>query len=286
MCGIFGVFGRRGLNGDVQALTTGNDVAVHRGPDGAGVVWFDTRPRSIAGSAAVLQDPWTVNTPPTLLLCHRRLAIIELSEHGRQPMSSADGALWITYNGELYNFIELREELRSLGTRFRTGSDTEVVLQAYAAWGPDAVKRFVGMWAFALLDLRGRRLMLSRDRFGIKPLQYYSDGEMFVFASEIKQLLTIPSAPRRINGSAVFDYLHYEATDTGAQTFFAGIRKLQPGHNLVLSLDTGEISERRYYTPAANGEGLNIGAREAGERLRALLKDSVRVHLRADVPVG
>ncbi len=105
-------------------------------------------------------------------------------------MSSADGALWITYNGELYNFIELREELKSLGARFRTGSDTEVVLQAYAAWGPDAVKRFVGMWAFALLDLRGRRLMLSRDRFGIKPLQYYSDGEIFVFASEIKQLLT------------------------------------------------------------------------------------------------
>src|SRR5262245_53756481 len=160
MCGIYGVFVRDGLHGDLDALKSANDIAVHRGPDGAGTVWFDTRRGGMSGSVEPLGDRWTANTPPTLLLCHRRLAIIELSENGRQPMSSADGALWITYNGELYNFIELREELKSLGARFQTGSDTEVVLQAYAAWGPDAVKRFVGMWAFALLDSRGRRLML------------------------------------------------------------------------------------------------------------------------------
>jgi asparagine synthase (glutamine-hydrolysing) len=286
MCGIYGVFAQNGLRGDLDALTAGNDLVSHRGPDGAGTVWFDTRQGGVSGTPEPVETRWAANTPPTLVLCHRRLAIIELSEHGRQPMSSADGALWITYNGELYNFIELREELKSLGARFSTGSDTEVVLQAYAAWGPDAVKRFVGMWAFALLDLRGRRLLLSRDRFGIKPLQYYSDGETFVFASEIKQLLTMPSVPRRINESAVLDYLQYEATDTGAETFFAGIRKLQPGHNLLISFDDGEISERRYYTPATNGERLDIGTKEAGERFRVLLKDSVRVHLRADVPVG
>jgi asparagine synthase (glutamine-hydrolysing) len=274
------------MEGDLDALKIGNNLATHRGPNGAGTVWFDTRRGDAGNSAEAMEDRWTANAAPTLVLCHRRLAIIELTEQGRQPMSSTDGALWITYNGELYNFIELREELKSLGARFRTGSDTEVVLQAYATWGPDAVKRFVGMWAFALLDLRGRRLMLSRDRFGIKPLQYYSDGETFVFASEIKQLLTMRSVPRQLNESAVFDYLHYEATDTGAETFFAGIRKLQPGHNLVVSLDGGEISERRYYAPAVNAERLDISAKEAGERFRALLKDSVRVHLRADVPVG
>src|SRR4051812_29756285 len=111
MCGIYGVFARDGLRGDLDALKSGNDLARHRGPDGTGTVWFDTRQGGKSGCAEPVADRWTANTTPTLVLCHRRLAIIELSDQGRQPMSSADGALWITYNGELYNFVELREEL-------------------------------------------------------------------------------------------------------------------------------------------------------------------------------
>src|SRR4051812_43420519 len=133
MCGIFGAFARRGLYGDLENLKMGNDLAAHRGPDGAGTVWFDTRQECAPGWPQPVEDRWTSNAAPTLVLCHRRLAIIELSEHGHQPMSCSDGAFWITYNGEIYNFIELREELKSLGARFHTGSDTEVVLQAYAA---------------------------------------------------------------------------------------------------------------------------------------------------------
>jgi asparagine synthase (glutamine-hydrolysing) len=286
MCGIYGIFSRSGLRGDLEVLTKGNDIAAHRGPDGAGIMWFDTRPRAVADTASQAEERWTGNKPPTLLLGHRRLAIIELSEQGRQPMSSADGALWITYNGELYNFIELRDELKRLGKRFDTTSDTEVVLKAYETWGPDAVMRFVGMWAFALLDLRRRRLMLSRDRFGIKPLHYHYDDQSFVFGSEIKQLLTLPTLPRRINERAIYDYLQYEATDTGPETFFATIRKVQAGHNLLVSLDTGDMSEVRYYAPLAAGPTADIGAAGAAEQFRALLKDSVRIHLRADVPVG
>ncbi|MBV8773826.1 MAG: asparagine synthase (glutamine-hydrolyzing), partial [Deltaproteobacteria bacterium] len=237
-------------------------------------------------SMAQAAEEWNGNRPPTLVLGHRRLAIIDLSAHGHQPMSAAEGSLWITYNGELYNFVELRSELAQLGVSFQTGSDTEVVLKAYEMWGPEAVKRFVGMWAFALLDLRMRHLMLSRDRFGIKPLHYHVSPNGFAFASEIKQLLVTPGVPNRINERCVYDYLQFEAVDAGPETFFTGINKLEPGNNLFVSLDTGEVGKTCYYTPPEFGTLQQISTADAAEQFRALLKDSVRIHLRADVPVG
>ncbi len=283
MCGIFGVFNPGGLRDDLDALVKGIDIVAHRGPDGQGVTWFGTK-AGASKARNIMRGQWTADVPPTLLLCHRRLSIVDLSELGAQPMTISDGDLWITYNGELYNFVELRVELEALGASFKSNSDTEVVLQAYRYWGLDAVNRFVGMWAFALLDLRTRQLVLSRDRFGVKPLYYCKHGDRFAFASEIKQLLTLPGAPRRVNDRVIYDYLQYEANDLGTETFFESIRRVQPGHHLVVSLDRAEIREIRYYELAVEREGVDPA--NAAERFRALLKESVRVHLRSDVPVG
>jgi asparagine synthase (glutamine-hydrolysing) len=284
MCGIFGVFDRNGLNASPHDLLKGLAVASHRGPDGEGAVWFDTR----RGRATVIRDPnpSAVVDSASLLLAHRRLAIIDLSDLGLQPMASNDGQLWITYNGEVYNYLELRAELESRGAVFRTHSDTEVILRAYEEWGSEAFTRFVGMWAFAILDLRQRRLVLSRDRFGIKPLHYVAVGDRFAFGSEIKQLLEVPWVPRALNPRAVYDYLRYEAADIGAETFFAGIRKVNPGSTLVLPLDGGSHDERKYYTPMGAAALEGISPAEAASRFLDLLRESVRIHLRADVPVG
>jgi asparagine synthase (glutamine-hydrolysing) len=284
MCGIFGVFDRHGLSGSPQELLKGLAVASHRGPDGEGAAWFNTR----QGKKVVVGDPSRVmaESSADLLLAHRRLAIIDLSDLGLQPMGSDDEQLWITYNGEIYNYLELRAELEGRGAVFRSHSDTEVILRAYEAWGSQAFTRFVGMWAFAILNLRQRRLVLSRDRFGIKPLHYVTADGRLAFASEIKQLLEIPWVPRSLNQRVVYDYLHYEMSDLGAETFFAGISRVLPGHTLVLHLDTGSCDMQRYYTPATGPLLVGLSPADAAARLRDLLRESVRIHLRSDVPVG
>lgn len=284
MCGIFGIFDRGGLRMRPGDLLKGLSVAAHRGPDGEGVAWFDTR----HGRRKVIRDDdlSAIGDEASLLLAHRRLAIIDLSDSGHQPMASSDGQLWITYNGEIYNYVELRAELEAGGAVFRSHSDTEVILRAYEAWGSDAFTRFVGMWALAILDLRQRHLILSRDRFGIKPLHYIAVGDRFAFASEIKQLLEVPWVPRSLNARAVYDYLQYEVSDFGAETFFAGISRVRAGHSLVLSLDNGSHDEQRYYTLPTGPMFESISPADAGGRFRELLRESVRIHLRADVPVG
>ncbi|MBR1244191.1 asparagine synthase (glutamine-hydrolyzing) [Bradyrhizobium sp. AUGA SZCCT0274] len=282
MCGIFGVFDRHGLRALPQELLKGLAIASHRGPDGEGAAWFDTRQ---SREIVIDNDPARAASAH-LLLAHLRLAIIDLSDLGRQPMGTDDGQLWITYNGEIYNYLEIRAELESHGVVFRSHSDTEVVLRAYEAWGSEAFSRFVGMWAFAILDFRQRRLVVSRDRFGIKPLHYVTGGGRFAFASEIKQLLEIPWVSRSLNTRAVYDYLQYEVSDLGAETFFDGINRLLPGHNLVLQLDTGSCEIQRYYSPPTGPLLEGISPIDAARRFRELLYESVRVHLRSDVPVG
>lgn len=281
MCGIFGVFDLHGLTESPQELLKGLAIARHRGPDGEGAVWFDTR----QGREVVIDDP-ARPASANLLLAHLRLAILDLSDLGRQPMGTDDGQLWITYNGEIYNYLEIRAELESRGVVFRSHSDTEVILRAYETWGADAFTRFVGMWAFAILDFRQRRLVVSRDRFGIKPLHYVVAGNRFAFASEIKQLLEIPWVSRSLNARVVYDYLQYEVSDLGAETFFDGVSRLLPGHTLVLQLDTGSCEIQRYYNPPAGPLLEDISPIDAAERFRELLRESVRIHLRSDVPVG
>lgn len=283
MCGIFGYFAPSGFDPDPRLLE-GAAVAAHRGPDGAGQRWFRL-PGGPDGSL-VHAEHWHADQKPQALLCHRRLAIIDLSDEALQPMSSDGGLNWIVFNGEIYNFIELRRELEALGARFTSHSDTEVILKAYEHWGMDAFARLVGMWAFALLDVRRQRIVLCRDRFGIKPLYFTEQGGSVAFASEIKQLLALPGARREANDAAIYDYLQYEGTDCGTESFFKGVRRLEPGTFRIYDLRSGDVSERSYYTPHANPPEVPATAGAAAEQFRALFKESVRIHLRSDVPVG
>jgi len=196
-------------------------------------------------------------------------------------MASPDGRLWVTYNGEIFNYVELREALKRLGHAFRTASDTEVLLAAYAEWGAEALHRFNGMWAFALYDVRARRLFCARDRFGVKPFHYHAADGFFAFASEIASLLTHPAVPRRPDESALHAFLVKGALHEGDGTFYDGIRSLPGGHHLSLDLGSGAFEVRRWYTLPEPGEV----ATDPGE-IRELLADSVRLRLRSDVDVG
>ncbi len=221
----------------------------------------------------------------TLGLANRRLAIVDLMPTGHQPMCNEDCSAWIVYNGELYNADELRTELSGVGHRFVSHSDTEVILHAYEAWGHACPAHFNGMWAFAIWDIPQRRLFLSRDRAGIKPLYLWQDSERFAFASEIKALLAV-GAPRRANPGAVYDFLAANLSDHTDETFFDGIRSLPPAHSLTLDLATGEATQARYWAldPARQ---LEMGSDTAyAEAFRALFEDAIRRHLISDVPVG
>ena len=230
----------------------------HRGPDDAGL-WVDDG----------------------VGLGHQRLSVIDIAG-GHQPMTTADEGAWITYNGEVYNYVELRAELEAGGATFRTRSDTEVVLAAYREFGDQCVERFNGMFAFAVWDVREQRLFAARDRIGIKPLYYYDNGDVLLLASEIKSLLLHPAVRAEIDGQALRDYLDLQYC-LGDRTLFKGIRRLLPGHRLSWRRGGGLRVERYWdldFTPAETTPAA------ATEALQALLHDAVRLRLRSDVPVG
>ncbi len=217
-------------------------------------------------------------------LAHCRLSIIDLSEQGRQPMTNEDGTLQLVFNGEIYNFRELRAQLTAHGHVFRSKTDSEVILHAYEEYGHDVVDKLRGMFAFAIWDRRHRSLFIARDRIGIKPLYYYCDGGRFVFASEIKAILEVPGVPREMNAQALYDYLGFEFVPA-PDTMFRHIHKLPAGHHLTLS--EGTVTVQAYwdlsFKPAAEG-CLSFDA--AVEKGRSLLEEAVRSHLVSDVPLG
>jgi asparagine synthase (glutamine-hydrolysing) len=223
---------------------------------------------------------------PEALLLHRRLSIIDTSDSGWQPMSTPDGRYHVVYNGEIYNYKELRRELERLGHRFRSQSDTEVLLAAWAEWGAPALRRFVGMFAFALLDTERRIVMLARDFFGIKPLYYANGDGIICFGSEIKVLLAFGLARPQANAERLLLYLRYGMTDFGSQTLLAPIQQLPPAHTLEISLDTGISNEPQcYWSPEPQGP-FDISFDEASRRVRELFLRNVELHLRSDVPLG
>jgi len=216
-------------------------------------------------------------------LGHRRLSIIDVSDRGRQPMVFED--LAIVYNGEVYNYQEIRQELSEIGYQFQSHTDTEVVLYSYHRWGPECVKKFNGMWAFCIYDQKERRLFLSRDRFGIKPLYYYFDGERFIFASELTAIMQ-HQLPRQYNDQAVnfFFYQKYVGAD---RAIFENCRKVKPAENLIFDLERKTIQKSRYYD--LEEEIAGWAAKPVGERMalvESLLVDAVNKRLIADVPVG
>ena len=260
MCGIAGIANGGGQPADEALLRAMTGVQAHRGPDGEGFVC-----RGPVG------------------LGHRRLAIIDLVT-GEQPMSSDDRRVWVVFNGEIYNFRQLRVELESRGACFRTASDTEVLLRAYEMYGLACVERLRGMFAVAILDERAGRLVLMRDRLGIKPLVYAWDGRRLLFASEIKGILQEPSVSREIDQEAIADYLTYHYV-SAPRTIFRAIRKLPPASTLVLPLGGGEPEVRRYWQLRFAPDH-RVTESEWLERLQIHLADAVKSHMVSDVPIG
>ncbi|MDQ3918659.1 MAG: asparagine synthase (glutamine-hydrolyzing) [Acidobacteriota bacterium] len=294
MCGIFGVWRFDGQPVDASAVGRATVRLRHRGPDDEGFLLADSR----AGRAVLCAGGDTnpeLRLPPLedfrgqsfdLAFGFRRLSIIDLSPAGNQPMSSADRRLWIIFNGEIYNYLELRSELEAGGHAFRSGTDTEVILAAYREWGADCLSRFDGMFALAVWDASERRLFLARDRFGEKPLHYaYAPGKFFAFASEIKSLHAAGLAPRRLHRETYLRYKLYDQTDVGEQTFYEGVLRLPQAHSLTVGAD-GSLRRGRYWDldPRARLEGKSEAW--CAERLREMFFESVRRRLRADVPVG
>ena len=260
MCGLAGIFDTRGERPVDRALLDGmNERQHHRGPDEGGL-----------------------HVEPGLGLGHRRLSIIDLAS-GQQPMASADGTLVLVYNGEIYNFAELADELRALGYTFRTHCDTEVILYAYAAWGEACVTRFRGMFAFALWDRPRRQLFLARDRLGIKPLYYapLADGTV-LFGSELKALTACPQLPRQIDPLAVEDYFGFGYVPE-PRTIYKAALKLPPGHTLTLRRGEPVPAPRQFWDlPLDARSATGDVAHELIERLR----EAVRIRLVAEVPLG
>ena len=237
------------------------DVQAHRGPDGSGT-WVD----------------------PGIVLGHRRLAFLDLSQDGAQPMAYGEDRYVITYNGEVYNYLELREELRALGHAFHTGSDTEVLLSAFAEWGRDCLARLNGMFAFAIWDRTTEELFVARDRLGVKPLAYTWDGRRFAFASEVKALHAAGLAPGGMNPDAVYEYLARGYTSEG-RSFHRGVSMLEPGHALVISA-RAPLQTWCWWNPDRTEDTAFGDADAWAERIGEVLDDAVRLRLRADVPVG
>lgn len=258
MCGIAGIWLRAGEPVERHALESMAASLVHRGPDGYGI--------HVAGPIG---------------LANQRLRVLDPSERADQPMGSSDGRLWLTFNGEIHNYVELREELRGRGAHFCTDGDTEVVLHAYASWGSECFERFNGMWALALWDARSEQLVLSRDRFGIKPLCYSVRGERVCFASEPKAIIAAFPEERRPDRRELDHFLAGGFPDSSEATFFAGIKSVEPATTIVVSRKGSRSS--RYWRFEPGSESPTAGAEE---RFRELLSDSVRLRTRSDVPVG
>ena len=226
---------------------------------------------------------------PGIALGQRRLSILDATPRGNQPMVSEDGRYWLVHNGEIYNFLELRDELVTRGHVLRTGTDTEVILAAYSEWGTDCYRRFNGIWAFALWDTERRRLILARDRFGIKPLYFARSGSTFAFASEIKALLALPGVPADPEPGAVRDYLADGIVDHSDQTFYRAISRVPAAHVIEVG-PQGELSRTRYWGPPDLTGEASFRSQPADaefvEELRELLIDAVALQLRSDVPMG
>ena len=263
MCGIAGVASARPVEGRGR-LERMRDVMRHRGPDDQGAWW------SADGRVG---------------LAHRRLSILDLSAAGHQPMADGTGRLWVVFNGEIYNFAELRGELRAAGHAFRSGTDTEVLLAAYRAWGEAFLGRLEGMFAFALYDGDARRVLLARDRAGENPLFYAHAAGTLRFASELKGLLADPELPRELEPEALEHYLAYGYVP-GGRCILRGVRKLPPAQLAVFDLDGGGLEVRPYWRLPEPPRGEGADAEELLDELEALLSTSVRRQLVADVPVA
>jgi len=263
MCGINGVFHyKNSKTVDKSVLEKARDTLAHRGPDGVGLY---ISPRKKLGFG------------------HRRLAIIDLSDAGKQPMTNEDGSIWVTYNGEIYNFQTIKGDLEKRGHTFRSHTDTEVITHAYEEYGPECVKKFNGMFAFALWDEKNNTLFAARDHVGIKPFFYTTKDGSFYFGSEIKAILAHSEVPKELNEQGVSHYLTF-ATSPEPDTLFRGIHKLPAGHTLLIRENEDPVIQS-FWNPV-QPEQPEVSEDEYIERVRELLKSSIRSQMVSDVPFG
>jgi asparagine synthase (glutamine-hydrolysing) len=265
MCGIAGLYNYGGSARDEQAdLARVRDEMVHRGPDACGLYQSSDR---------------------RIVLAHRRLSIVDLSDAGRQPMSNEDGSIWITFNGEIYNHQQYRVPLLAKGHQFRSHSDTECIIHLYEEYGADCISRLDGMFAFAIWDGIQRRMLLARDRLGKKPIYYTVSKGKLLFASEIKALLQYPGITRDVDVEALGHFLTFSNTPAPF-TLFRNIRKLPAAHMMTCDA-SGNVRTERYWSPVDGSEwGKQVRDEETVERVRDLLNKAVEKRLMSDVPVG
>lgn len=304
MCGISGIISKKYGTSDEVLLM--NSLIRHRGPDGEGYLLIDNQnnPHCLGGKDT---NPsiWSSNSEysPTerienlekkdfkLAFGHRRLSILDLSPAGHQPMSFKEGRYWITFNGEIYNYQEIKYDLEKQGYVFRTKTDTEVVLAAYSEWGVDCLNKLAGMWAFAIYDRALNEIIFARDRYGIKPFYYwFSPGGCLYFASEIKQFTVCRDWKPKMNRQMAYDYLVYSFTDHTDETMFEGVYQLPSGSYFqafvenIKANNSGRINYEKWYSAELNPFKGSFA--EASTIFHSLFERSVSEHLNADVPVG
>ncbi|WMX15206.1 asparagine synthase (glutamine-hydrolyzing) [Aureispira sp. CCB-E] len=266
MCGISGIIYFNHIKISHKIISDFNDQLIHRGPDG--------------------HDVW-VNEELNMALGHRRLSILDLSSSGNQPMSLDNERYWMVYNGEVYNFIELRNDLIQLGYSFYSDSDSEVVLAAYIEWGNDCVKRFNGMWAIAIVDRQKKELFLSRDRFGIKPLYFANTDGIFAFASESIAFNKLHGFKKRIHqNNILFNIRNVHGLEATGESIYEEIYQLQAGHNATLNLNTGEFYKYKWWNTLENRIEIPKEYNDQVLLFRELFEDAAKIRMRSDVPIA
>ncbi|MDQ3190233.1 MAG: hypothetical protein M3Q58_01420, partial [Bacteroidota bacterium] len=267
MCGIAGIVNFNTSINIPKSLKLMTSIIAHRGPDDEGFAFFSENEISTAGSKSTPENIWNTNLDYKPIehidnvsrnfdigLGHRRLSILDLSPSGHQPMCINNKSIWITYNGEVYNFIELKAELQNEGYEFHTSSDTEVILNAYKHWGYNCVDHFNGMWAFVIYDKEKKLLFGSRDRLGVKPFYYYLDKNAFTFASEQKALVAMDFVKTGINPDAVFDYFILDRIEYQEESFFKNIIELPASTSFTFDLSSKKLNKWVYYKLPLNNK--------------------------------
>jgi len=271
MCGLVGIFTKTSIVEIEKNINKSLEFLNHRGPDDSGKEIFSIDQKSIGFG-------------------HTRLSIIDLTQAGHQPMLSSDGRYILIFNGEIYNYKELREELRSLGYSFRTNSDTEVLMTSWIHWEVDCLRKLNGMFAFAIYDKKKSKLSLARDGFGIKPMYFGVNDESFFFGSELPALFTFLEKKPELNYQCAYNYLTWGYYDKSFETFYDGINQLRPGHYISIDLkkfvfNKSSLNPVRWWWPSIQ-ERTDLSFDQAADKLREIFLKNVRLHLRSDVPVG
>lgn len=304
MCGISVYYHKKGITrAKLAEIKQSLKRIAHRGPDGEGCLAINTTTGKVqviltdetpADALKISQLPVVElqdyeDHSADLVLGHRRLSIIDLSVLGHQPMKDAANGNWLVFNGEIYNYIELREDLKRLGHSFVSDTDSEVILKAYDQWGAGCFSKFNGMWSVVLWDQRHHQLIASNDRYGVKPLFYYKTNEQAIFVSEQKQLFEFSECNFTYDTAQISEYLRYSQLCTGEDTFLNEVKRFRPGHSAVIDLNKAVLpamDQKPYYTLRLTNDNYRMSEADAVARLKELLDNAVKLRMRADVPYG